>query len=187
MIETSYFQWLCEIVHADSMEKSYYVLCNELFGFPFWYKNPRDANRASDGIQLRQDYIAEIEMLYDTKVEDKFVLNTSECSVFEMIIAIAKRMNDELMTENIKEDKTYKYFWEIIDNLGLTQYSDDKADGSMGYVICGRLEDFNNRKYKKDGSGGMFPLKRPEKDQRKVEIWYQMQAYINEKYKIVEE
>ena len=31
-------QWLCEIVHVDSMEKSYYILCNELFSFPFWYK-----------------------------------------------------------------------------------------------------------------------------------------------------
>lgn len=187
MIETSYFQWLCEIVHADSMEKSYYILCNELFGFPFWYKNPRDANRASDGIQLRQDYATEIETLYDKKITDEFFLNESECTVFEMIIALAKRMNDELMTEDTEEDKTYKYFWEIIDNLGLAQFSDDKADGSMSYRICKSLEDFNNRKYKKDGTGGMFPLKCPKKDQRKAEIWYQMQAYINEKYKIVEE
>lgn len=188
MIETSYFQWLCEMVHADSMEKSYYILCNILFHCPFVAKNPRDINRQIDGTQLRQDYIAEIEMLYNTEIDNASIFIENICSVFEMVIALAKRMNDELMTENTKEDKTYKYFWEIIDNLGLTDCDDSRIDNGNAYPkISTCLENLNNRKYKKDGSGGMFPLKCPEKDQRKVEIWYQMQAYINEKYKIVEE
>jgi hypothetical protein len=34
----------------------------------------------------------------------------------------------------------------------------------------------------KSGLGGMFPLEDPREDQRAIEIWYQMMAYINENY-----
>ena len=40
------------------------------------------------------------------------------------------------------------------------------------------------REYSDNGHGGLFPLKNPKKDQRKVEIWYQMTEYINENYPI---
>ena len=36
------------------------------------------------------------------------------------------------------------------------------------------------RTYEYDGIGGFFPLTNAEEDQTKVEIWYQMAAYINE-------
>lgn len=185
MIETSYFQWLCEIVHADSMEKSYYILCGELFNYPFRVKAKMDINRANDGLGLRLEYCEEVvnDMIPGQQVEG------SDCSMLELFIGIAKHMNDELMTED-SSDKTHKYFWEIIKNLELDEFDDERfgeETGACTTQIRDILVNLNERRYKKDGSGGMFPLKCPEKDQRKVEIWYQMQAYINEKYKIVEE
>ena len=33
-----------------------------------------------------------------------------------------------------------------------------------------------------DGFGGLFPLKHAKKDQRKVEIWYQLQNWLMENY-----
>ena len=45
-----------------------------------------------------------------------------------------------------------------------------------------RVKKFLNREYDKDGTFGLFPLKNPKKDQRKVEIWYQMMAYIIENF-----
>ena len=41
------------------------------------------------------------------------------------------------------------------------------------------LENWLWRTYEYDGSG-FFPLTTTEEDQTKVEIWYQMAAYINE-------
>jgi hypothetical protein len=36
-----------------------------------------------------------------------------------------------------------------------------------------------NRTYGPDGSGGLFPLHKPHiLDQRRVELWYQMQYYL---------
>ena len=37
-----------------------------------------------------------------------------------------------------------------------------------------------DRDYDASGFGGIFPLRRPAEDQRKVELWYQAAAYILE-------
>ena len=189
MIETSYFQWLCTLIHADSFEKSYYILCGELHKFPFWTKHPRDINRNNDGLQLRTDYICEMELDLGDQLDEFTSVSENDCSMFEMMVALSKRMNDELMTED-SGDKTHEYFWEIMKNLGLDEYDDDKfgeENGASTTQVRDILGNLNQRRYKRDGSGGMFPLKHPEKNQKNVEIWYQMQAYINEKYRIQEE
>jgi hypothetical protein len=36
------------------------------------------------------------------------------------------------------------------------------------------------RNYHADGRGGFFPLQNPDVDQTKVEIWYQLNAYVSE-------
>ena len=33
-----------------------------------------------------------------------------------------------------------------------------------------------------NGTGGLFPLKRPRVNQRRVEVWYQMSEYLMENY-----
>jgi hypothetical protein len=38
-----------------------------------------------------------------------------------------------------------------------------------------------NREYDPDGRGGLFPLDGTHANQREVELWYQMQAYIIER------
>ena len=47
-----------------------------------------------------------------------------------------------------------------------------------------KLQIWMQRCFKSDGNGSIFPLKCAKKDQRGVEIWYQMQAYIAENYPI---
>ena len=44
------------------------------------------------------------------------------------------------------------------------------------------LDRWIERKFSRNGKGSPFPLKKPKKDQRKVELWYQMQGYICENY-----
>ena len=42
------------------------------------------------------------------------------------------------------------------------------------------LNKFIDRTYRASGYGGLFPLRHSKEDQRKVEIWYQMAAYLIE-------
>ena len=64
-------------------------------------------------------------------------------------------------------------------NLGLNHCSDkrrltyEEVNDVLDRVIW--------RTYRWDGHGGLFPLNEPEKDQREVEIWYQLSAYLLER------
>jgi hypothetical protein len=67
----------------------------------------------------------------------------------------------------------------MIKNLGLDQFDDqipydwEDVDEALSALIY--------RTYDRDGTGGLFPLTHPEEDQRKVEIWYQLNAYLLER------
>ena len=48
------------------------------------------------------------------------------------------------------------------------------------FLINEAFQMINERSYAFDGYGGLFPLRKPHQDQRNIEIWYQMQAYLME-------
>lgn len=177
-IEQDYFAWLCELVHINSIETSYMALAKDLHHRKFYSIVPHDENRASDGKELREEYLREINY-------PKYIEIEGDCSIFEMLIALAKRMDFETndpydIEENV--DRTAYWFWEMIDNLGLTKYSDDNYYYYGGSDHIDRILDrFLERRYSRDGNGGIFPLEWTRKDQRDVEIWGQMNAYLAEK------
>ena len=182
MTKTTYFQWLCDLVHCEKQGKSYYKLLKIMFDTEFLVKNKNDINRGVDGTLLKTDYIMTDETIYYGQD-----LDPTSCSILEMIIGISKRMAFELANNSDDELYFYHYFWEILDNLGLSWFDDDKMKlnpTQNEYRIKEILKNLNERRYKRDGVGGMFPLKWPSKNQKRVEIWYQMQEYINEKYRI---
>jgi hypothetical protein len=72
------------------------------------------------------------------------------------------------------------WFWELLNNLGLSEYANLDRIRSSIKEINSILSTLNKREYEEDGYGGLFPLRNPGKDQRKVEIWYQMSAYLLE-------
>lgn len=179
MLETSYFQWLCDLIRVDRPDKSYYLLCGELHKYPFKWIIERDENRAIDGAILRSRY-------GDCAGDCLLEPDDYSCSIFEMIIALSERMKDELMQED-DDDDCSKYFWEIIHNLGLDVLDDEHYDEKYGNMDVKLAVDMiNNRTFKRNGYGGMFPLNGKCKNQKKVEIWYQMMTYIDENYKIIE-
>jgi len=189
MNETSYFQWLCDLVRCDQGDKSYYNLLGIMYETPFEIKIDNDSNRAVDGNEFKGAYILDIYGTEAPKDADLYFRPEQNCSILEMIMGISKRMAFELAEDQSEDFDFYKYFWEIIENLGLKQYDDNQFGDNFVRCKIEIREIFsmlNNRSYKRNGVGGMFPLLFPEKNQKKVEIWYQMQAYINEKYMISE-
>jgi len=81
------------------------------------------------------------------------------------------RIEDEIIGDSTQ------WFWLMIFNLGLNDMMDTTFDREkVGKIIDVFLE----RKYEKDGKGGLFIVKNRVEDLRNVEIWYQMQWYIGE-------
>jgi hypothetical protein len=99
--------------------------------------------------------------------------------MLELIIALAYRCED--MTADVVDGnrQVQDWFWDLLSNSGLEGYTDEQYDERLVDEI---LNNIIYRRYDRYGRGGLFPLKNPKKDQRKVELWYQMNAYLVEKY-----
>lgn len=178
-VRQSYFEWLCDKVRANSEEDSYYILMKDLHNRQFIPIIDNDANRAYDGMELRERFVA-TELQY----EDAWKMDmAAECTVLELLVALAMEMDYQLCTDD--HDYAYKYFWEMLSNLGLSRFKDStyaERRPSAMFQIDAILDDFLIRDYEPDGTGNIFPLKYPTEDQRGVEMWYQMQAYLGENY-----
>lgn len=100
--------------------------------------------------------------------------------MLELLIGLADRMSF-LMSDEKQPDKVGYFFWHLVLNLRLAKLKDDIYDELNGdFFVDEAVQRVLDRSYERDGNGGLFPLKRPSKNQRTVEIWYQMQAWLGE-------
>lgn len=176
-IEQDYFHWLCELVHIDQEDTSWWLVAKDLHRKIFYPIIDRDENRALDGLELRERFL-----------EDEWYMDREciegECSVLEMLVALAQRMDFETgnaYETNGNEDRTAYWFWEMMENLGLIHFDDEsyvELDGQT--YVDDIIDEFVERKYEYNGRGGLFPLRYADRDQRDVEIWYQMSSYLYE-------
>jgi hypothetical protein len=169
-----YFQWLCKRVGIP--EKKHYVLmAQELHELIF---RPGDAietdkNRANDGLQLRVEFMNRYGMIGSS-------VNRGPCTMLEFLIGLAQRMSYVMGTDE-NDLHTAHYFWAMIGNLRLNKLEDGRYEELNGDFFVDEAADrVMFRNYEWDGSGGLFPLKQCRHDQRKTEIWYQMQSWLLE-------
>jgi len=176
MKHDEYFNYLCSIVKK---RKKYEKLLRMLHSIWFYALIPYDDNREMDGIQLRESFIEERGLqalsLFDLENHQE-----QKCTVLEMLIALAQRLEFETALSKW-EKSTAEWFWILINNLGLDTFTDENFDME---AVQEKVQIFLDRKYKKNGEGGLFPLRYPRRDQRTVELWYQMSDYILENYPI---
>lgn len=130
-----------------------------------------DENRAVDGIDLRREFSENLGRISFGPQDDL------PCSILEMLIGLAKRCNDWVVCDI--DDHYGDWFWIYISNLGLMMYDDLHYNSTKVDRI---LEKWLRREIGFDGSGGIFPLKNPETNQQRVEIWSQMNNYLNENF-----
>lgn len=172
-IANAYFEWMCNIVCGKRYSKqiSYRKLLMQLHNTEFIFTIPMDENRAHDGIDLRYRFV----VLNGCRNRlDELV---GPCSVLEMILALAIRIEEGTMDNPETGDRTGQWFWGMIVNLGLGSMTDSRYDRDYVDDILVR---FMNHDYEPNGKGGLFTLRHCEKDLRDVEIWYQMNWYLDE-------
>lgn len=167
--EREYLEWLLEYIDARDTY-AYSDVCRHLHTIKYKYFVPNDDNRAADGIRLRDDFIS-------AKYYNLTTLNIGECSVLEMIAALSDRF-DRIAFGQVYSLR-HLVAKELLMNLDLHHYDVNFIGGRE--EVNNIINVFMDRKYEKNGKGGLFPLKTPKQDQRKVEIWYQMMYYIDEK------
>lgn len=175
-ISKDYFNWLCKLIDHGGKVKIYKKTLALLHEQDFIYILPKDGNRFEDGIELRYRYGSEHGISYQ-EIADR--LDRRACSVFEMMVALAVRMEDHIMYDPDKGDRQSKWFWVMFENLGLKPMTNSKFDEHYSDILE-IIDRLNYREYEPDGTGGLFITHDPTKNMLDEEIWYQMQQYLNE-------
>ena len=172
-INNLYFEWMSDLVCFDrfSDEISYRKLLMFLHKTEFTYTIPMDINRAKDGGDLRYRFAYE-----HPDFSDAELYLEGPCSVLEMLVALSLRCEETLMDNTQYGNRTSQWFWEMIVNLGLGSMYDDQFDRRF---VKETINTFLNREYSPNGKGGLFKIKNCKYDLRTVEIWKQLNWYLD--------
>ena len=161
---TKYFEWLigfidCEWYDPHDFSKALWALMTTKFVVSI----DKDQNRVEDALDLRKEFIP-----WDMGFP---------VSILEIMVSMAKRIEDQIMQNTVEGNRTAIWFWDMMISLGMERQFDLVYNEDEVMKI---LHDFNNRKYEKDGTGSLFITRDRSKDMRKMELWFQMHARFND-------
>lgn len=172
-IETDdYFRYLCSFIDDEDFRPSQYqVLLSKLHQTPFEWTIEDDSVRALDGLALRDDYA----LSKGLDLVDMHMANRHPCSMLEMMVALARRCECEIMEDLDFGRRIGRWFKVMLKSLGLRHETDEYYDeGYINFV----LDEFLVRAYEPDGDGALFRVENSDKDLRTLSIWSQMHLYL---------
>jgi hypothetical protein len=164
-----YLRWLEPQLRGehDDQSGSYWDLIYLMFQQEFGWVLELDQNRIGDGMDLRVEFARAHRRL------PRMMDPLGPCSFLEVLIGLSRRLAFDAGGE------APGWAWQLLGNLELHRMSDPLSRQKQRKV-AEIMERVISRTYLPDGVGGFFPLAWPDDDQTRIEIWYQMSAYIAE-------
>lgn len=174
-IINEYFDWLYDYVCNGKVHDniSYRKLFIFLHDTEFTYDLEMDHNRAVDGECLRRRF---------ARTKDprdyEYILDILDrpCSVLEMILALAIRLEEDIMDDPRYGDRVKQWFWSMLKNMNINMMTDEVFDKEYVeecvYIML-------HRQYEPNGRGGLFYIPDCNEDLRKLEIWTQLCWFSN--------
>lgn len=165
---TPYIHWLTDKVGGDN---GCLFLMLKLFDTQFYAYDEEDTNRVSDALSYRDVYIYNF-----GQEEDMEWARTAPCSLLEILISLAIKLEDDIMYVPSGGSCAAKWFWMFLENLGLDDLSDAYWSADAEEAVSYSAERFMSREYDSDGSGGNIFVIQEEHcdlDMRKLHLWQQ--------------
>lgn len=171
-LDRAYLEWLYRLVadpNVGDTSQTFWKLFEQLYNSEALWLVPHDDNRLQDGKDLRRKF----EETLPRPIDDLEWMGL-ECSVLELMMALAH----SLAYEDLSGRDIEFWFWRLAENLKMDRFTDRsrfskrRVDDIIGQVL--------HREYDANGRGGFFPLEHPAWDQRDLELWYQLSAYVIE-------
>lgn len=173
--EGYYFEWIVgKIQNTDDpfSKVTYNKLLRYLHEKEYTYIIPMDENREEDGISLRSRFCYECG--YDSDVVIPYI--SKPCSVLEMMVALALRMEEGTAMNDELGDRTGQWFWSMVNTMHLGYQDDNDFDSRYADI---KINNMLERNYKPDGDGGLFKIEGVGEDMRNIEIWMQACWYLD--------
>ena len=177
-IKEEYDNWIIGLTTDWCSNYGHYGRLMEfLHSIPFYstVQIPLDRNRGADGKDLRLRF-TESSKEYNYNHAYLYLMDF-DATMLEVMAALAIKCEENIMHEIDLGDRSYEWFYGMLCSSGLYACYDENFDENLAYQIVDRILE---RKYSKNGEGGLFTLSNPPKDLRKVEIWYQLLWYLDE-------
>lgn len=173
-LDDQYLIWLYGQVGSVKTKRkinAHWSLLQQLYKTIFVAIVPHDENRIADATDLRYEFLADTE-----EEQGDLEWMRSPCSMLELLIILSRQLAFEM------DDDEKVWFWHLIEMLELEHFNDQEYNDGAQKEIAQALDRVIWRTYSPDGHGGLFPLRNPPRDQRKVELWYQLNAYLLEQF-----
>ncbi len=175
-MNNTYRAWLVDQID-DGRAVVYSELLSLLFETEYRWTNKLDENRAADGITLRGYFM------------DPHVIDTP-CNLLEMLVALSIKIETDLVSEP-GDYKPHRWFWFMLDNLGLLQYVD--SDFCFNEVVqildaWTKKSPISGTRYSKvgkkwgkiSGEVGTIPSLFPVENAQNMQIWDQINRFLIE-------
>jgi hypothetical protein len=166
-VENLYFTWLLNSVsyhQSPQDERKVVDILSILHSIDYFSLISGDENRYADALELRSEFVE----LSGCSLPEDFLIRPP--TTLEFFIALANRIGLYL------DESANGWFWEMLGNLGI--YRDSFSGDVNVDWVKETIFIFLSRDFNKNGTGGIFPNRYSNRDQRTLEVRYQFNEYI---------
>ena len=180
-----YHDWLFDRIGVNPEDHEIECLCGLLLVLPFEAVLKEDGNIIESALYLRRTFIRD----YDADEKRRFYQSMGPCSILEMLCVLLEKMSYMLIENPLASSEQGALFFELIDNLELGWINDRSFQQNPEWCndyIEEAIQTFTYRDYDENGqNGGLFPVEHAPFDMREVGLYQQMDAYLIEKYDLL--
>lgn len=171
----NYYLWLLDKIHIRD-HPHHEMMVEYLYDYPYRWRVEDDRNRAVDGMELRDRF--EMETGWPISEYKEVGLNVP-CSVLEMLVGLAMRIEDDIMYDPEHGERTHIWFWMMAENLGLTKATDDEIEFGDRFgvpYLDYLLDSWMSGNVQK---AEIFPQKVGKNHQKVEGIWQKTMNFLN--------
>lgn len=170
-----YYSWLLDAVASKAEQKTYNLVFSKLYSTEFVSYDEFDDNLKENASGMREDFYIFSKTGY--KLIDIYGEIDFETTILEVMVYIACKIEDTIMSNSDYGNRTGLWFWYMMESLDIIQYDDNRFDEPD---VDQKLDNFIERRYEKNGYGGLFTLEDSKIDARKTNIWQQAMTFITD-------
>ena len=170
-----YYNWLLDAVTTKQEQQTYSLVFMELYCVEFTSYDEFDDNLKENARGMREDFYRfskTARKLIDIYGEIDF-----ETNILEIMIYLATRLENTIMSNPDYGDRTGLWFWYMMESLDIIQYDNLRYDEPE---VDQKLDNFIERRYEKNGFGGLFTVEKSRFDARKTNIWQQAMEFVTD-------